>query len=53
MNITYNSGNDGLDALLRPLHYNSAYDAEDAIAYLVFMDNIDIMIAEDLFKYGD
>jgi len=54
MKLTYNSGNIGLDKLIG-LAYPSdvIYDALECIEFLVFMDGLDIEIAEDMLNSGD
>ena len=55
MKLTYNSGNIGLDKLieLRTPVNTVDYGALECVEFLVFMDGLDIEIAEDMLNSGD
>ena len=55
MKLTYNSGNIGLDKLidLRTPVNTVDYGSSECIEFLVFMDGLDIEIAEDMLNSGD
>ena len=54
MKLTYNSGNIGLDKLIEFPHSGYIdYGSSECIEFLVFMDNLEVEIAEDMLNSGD
>lgn len=50
MKLTHNSENKGLDTLIRLCSPRDRpdYGYKEVVQYLVFMDNLDISVAEDM-----
>ena len=51
MKLTYNSGNEGLDYFLEYCYgMNLSYNADIVLEYLVWVDQLDIEIAEEMLN---
>ena len=55
MKLNNDTGNPGLDSLLTLCGPRDMpdYGAEEVTTYLVFMDNLDVIVAEDMLISGD
>lgn len=51
MKLDYESDNEGLNRLLKPLNGYYEWTPEEVMEYLIFIDDIDFEIADDMLKF--
>jgi len=50
MKIDYDSDDEGLNMMLNPMNGYYEWSPEEVIEYLVFMDNLDVEVADDMLR---
>lgn len=51
MKLNYESDNEGLNKLLKPLNGYYEWSPKEVMEYLIFIDDIDFEIADDMLKF--